>query len=64
MSGIGDLPLTDAGRAAVQRHQAALASGDLPEWRQAYPAMVGAVIEAYLRQQRQGHLADPDLEAP
>jgi hypothetical protein len=62
VSGIGDLPLTDAGRAAVQRHQAALASGDLQQWRQAYPAMVGAIIEAYLRRQRQ--LAEPGIEAP
>jgi len=56
--------MTDAGREAVQRHRAALASGDLQEWRQAYPAMVGAVIEAYLRRRRQGQFADPDLEAP
>ena len=53
MSGIGDLPLTDAGRAAVKRHRDALAGyGDQPgEWRAAYPAMVSAIIEAYARRQ-------------
>lgn len=53
------------GRAAVRRHRAALANGDLPEWRQAYPAMVGAITEAYVRLRREAFLAEgaPD-ESP
>jgi hypothetical protein len=64
VSGICDLPLTEAGRAAVERHRTALADGNLQEWREAYPAMVGAITEAYVRRQRQCQLADLDLEAP
>jgi hypothetical protein len=52
VSGICDLPLTDAGRAAVERHRAALANGDLQEWRRAYPAMVAAITESYVRLRR------------
>lgn len=53
MSGTCDLPMTDAGRAAVERHRDALAAyGDRPAaWRAAYPAMVSAIIEAYARRQ-------------
>jgi len=56
--GIGDLPLTEAGRAAVERHRTALADGNLQEWREAYPAMVGAITEAYVRLRRQAVLAE------
>ena len=38
----------------MERHRAAMADGNLQEWREAYPAMVGAVTEAYVRRQRQG----------
>ena len=58
MSGICDLPLTEAGRAAVERHRAALAGGNLQEWRDAYPAMVGAITEAYVRLRRLAIRAD------
>ena len=58
MSGICDLPLTEAGRAAVERHRAAMAGGNLHEWREAYPAMVGAFTEAYVRLRRQTFLAE------
>ena len=65
MSGICDLPLTEAGRAAVERHQAALADGNLQEWRKAYQAMVGAITEAYVRLRRQTILAEaPPGEIP
>jgi hypothetical protein len=57
VSGICDLPLTEAGRAAVERHRTALADGNLQEWREAYPAMVGAITEAYVRLRRQAILA-------
>src|ERR1022692_167611 len=56
VSGTCDLPLTEAGRAAVERHRAALADGNLQEWREAYPAMVGAITEAYVRLRRQAIL--------
>jgi hypothetical protein len=54
VSGTCDLPMTEAGRAAVERHRKALAAyADNPaEWRAAYPAMVSAIIEAYTREQR------------
>jgi len=54
VSGTCDLPMTDAGQAAIERHRQALASHrDQPgEWRAAYPAMVSAIIEAYARRQR------------
>ena len=58
MPGTCDLPLTEAGRAAVERHRAALANDDLQQWREAYPAMVGAVTEAYVRLRRQAALAE------
>lgn len=58
MSGTCDLPLTEAGRAAVERHRAALANDDLQQWREAYPAMVGAVTEAYVRLRRHAVLAE------
>jgi hypothetical protein len=58
VSGIGDLPLTEAGRAAVEKHRTALADGNVQEWRKAYPAMVGAVTEAYVRLRRQVILAE------
>jgi hypothetical protein len=58
VSGICDLPLTEAGRAAVERHQAALADGNLQEWRKAYPAMVGAITEAFVRLRRQAVRAE------
>jgi hypothetical protein len=63
VSGTCDLPMTDAGRAAVERHRDALAAyGDQPaEWRAAYPAMVSAIIEAYAR--RQCHTGDTILAA-
>lgn len=59
MSRTRDLPLTDAGRAAVGRHCAALAGydNDPGEWEKAYPGMVGAVIDAYARRLRA--LAEP-----
>jgi hypothetical protein len=65
VSGICDLRLTEAGRAAVERHRAALADGNAQEWRKAYPAMVGAITEAYVRLRRQAVLAEtvPD-ESP
>jgi hypothetical protein len=65
VSGICDLPLTEAGRAAVEQHRTALADGNAQEWRKAYPAMVGAVTEAYVRLRRQAVLAEaaPD-ESP
>ena len=59
MSRTRDLPLTDAGHAAVERHCAALAGydNDPGEWEKAYPGMVGAVIDAYARRLRA--LAEP-----
>ena len=35
-----------------------MAGGNLQEWREAYPAMVGAVTEAYVRLRRQAILAE------
>jgi len=51
--GTCDLPVTDAGHTAIERRREALAAySDGPVgWRAAYPAMVGAIIEAYARRQ-------------
>jgi hypothetical protein len=35
-----------------------MAGGNLHEWREAYPAMVGAFTEAYVRLRRQTFLAE------
>jgi hypothetical protein len=49
--GTGDLLLTDAELAAVERHRAALANyqANPREWRDAWPGMVRAVIAGYQR---------------
>lgn len=51
MSALGDLLLTDAELAAVERHRAAIANyqADPREWREAWPGMVSAVIAGYQR---------------
>ena len=49
--GTGDLLLTDAELAAVERHRAARANyqANPREWREAWPGMVRAVIAGYQR---------------